>query len=92
MQDLLKDILPPSDGVQRPSKFSEEIMKADKSTLTSPEAKPEKTHRVKFFRRIFRFNKGTSTQEDQQPPEPARVQAKGPEPKNMKGPSSRNIL
>lgn len=90
MQDLLKEIVP--EAIERPSKLPEELRKADKATATSPEAKPEKTHRVKFFRRIFRFNKATSTQEDQQSPDPSRPPAKGPDPKNMKGPSSRNIL
>lgn len=92
MQDLLKEILPPADGVERPPKLPDELRKADKATATSPEGKPEKTHRVKFFRRIFRFNKATSTQEDQQCPDASRPTVKGPDPKNMKGPSSRNIL
>lgn len=92
MQDLLKDIVPSPDGAERPSKLPDELRKADKATATSPEAKPEKTHRVKFFRRIFRFNKATSTQEDQQSPDPSRPPVKGPDPKNMKGPSSRSIL
>lgn len=93
MQDLLKDIVPsPLEGIERPSRLPEELRKADKATATSPEAKPEKTHRVKFFRRIFRFNKATSTQEDQQSPDPSRPTVKGPDPKNVKGPSSRNIL
>ncbi|OQR70716.1 hypothetical protein BIW11_11447, partial [Tropilaelaps mercedesae] len=92
MQDLLKDMLPPPDGAERPSKLPNELRKADKATATSPEVKPEKAHRVKFFRRIFRFNKATSTHEDQQSPDGSRPAVKGPDPKNMKGPSSRNIL
>ncbi|XP_064458719.1 uncharacterized protein LOC135369038 isoform X2 [Ornithodoros turicata] len=65
---------------------------SDKATSPPPKSASERSFRPKFLRKIFKFSKGTSTHEDQQPPPVNRITPKGPNSSLLRGPNDRNLL
>ncbi|EEC03094.1 conserved hypothetical protein [Ixodes scapularis] len=66
-------------------------MLSDKATSPPPKSASERSFRPKFLRKIFKFSKGTSTQEDQQQAS-TRICPKGPNSSLLRGPNDGNLL
>ncbi|CAN7993672.1 unnamed protein product, partial [Ixodes hexagonus] len=68
-------------------------MLSDKATSPPPKSASERSFRPKFLRKIFKFSKGTSTQEDhQQAHASSRICPKGPNSTLLRGPNDGNLL